>query len=481
MQKRKLKVNFQKIFSVFLCAALSFSLLCINVSAFTFDGEYRSIRDIYSDWFVSTRDFVSGNLTFEQWRNDNIRFQTDLLGTNLFPGSDAELDRYIDELEDKLHNAVEGTDNKVDDSILNIYDKTLETLGIFDFREQFEQWYQDKYGKKYTGKPFPDSDFDFDTAGSNYYIFAIRADGGYEDKYFFYYDGAPLTVYENSRGTRYFCSADLGEVSFKHYQRIFYSNGTWGDWVLTEGTSAINMICSLSASAVTSVYDYINTETNLPLNYWGDIVGGDPVTDWDDEFGGELVAPTITLPEFKDLLTDLDNDLQNSDPDTQDPNKGIEIKITQLINKMHNDLSKVIDVLNDILKKLTEFFNKFVDTFGNFFEKLGEFFQSIFVPSDNYISSTMLDIKAEFDDAFSFAGDLRLIVDCCVDAYKNGSTSSPEICVDVEGCESQTIDFSFLDPNILLIRSILCAAIYATFAFNMYRRIPCYISGGGER
>lgn len=476
MSKRIFKVNFQKIFSVFLCAVLSFSLLCINVSAFTFDGENRSIKDIYSDWFKSTNDFISGNSSFEQWRNANIRFQTDLIGSNLFPGTETELDRYIDEFEDKIHTAVEGSDNKVDDSVLNIFDKTLETIGVFDFREQFENWYQDKYGKEYHGKPFDHEFSDIPTSSYNYYIYSHSQ--GYEYKLFFSYSGKPIKVSETSGGLQYFSGFQLGTITYRKYTRTQYADGQWGEWVKGD-----------EYTGTTSAKYYLNVEgnqtvdsTNLPLQYGDDIKGGEPVTDWDNELGGELVAPSITLPELKDLLIDLDNDLQNSVPSDDSSLKKIELKITQLINKTHNDFSKVIDVLNKILAKLTDFFNTFVDIFSNFFEKLGEFFQSIFVPSDDYISSSMFDIKAEFDEAFSFAGDLRVIVDNCINAYKSGGTRAPDIEISVDGYGSpRKLDFSIFDKSISLVRSVLCAICYASFAFNTYRRIPMYISGGGER
>lgn len=467
-----MKVNFQKILSVLLCVALSFSLLCINVSAFTFDGENRSIKDIYSDWLNSTNDFLNGRSTFEQWRNSNIRFQTDLIGSNLFPGTETELDRYMDEFEDKLHTAVEGSENCVDDSVLKIIDKTIETIGVFDFREQFEQWYQDKYGKEY-GK-HENAFGNFETTGYNYYIYSHYY--SHEYKWFLTYSGKPIKITETSSGVQYFSGSELGTFTYRKYTRYQTADG-WTEWTTSgeyTGTTATKFYLNYEGSETVDI-------TNLPLQIGDDIKGGEPVTDWDSELGGELVAPTITLPELKDLLTDLDNDLQNSEPSDDSPSKKIELKITQLINKMHNDFSKVIDVLNKILAKLTEFFNKFVDTFGNFFEKLGEFFQSIFVPSDDCFSNFMLDIQAEFDDAFSFAGDIRLLCDTAVNAYKNGSTSAPDISVDVDGVGSHNLDLSFFDSNMPLIRSILCAFIYCTFAFNLYRRIPCYISGGGER
>ena len=292
---------------------------------------------------------------------------------------------------------------------------------------------------------------------------------------FFDYNGPAIIVSETSQGYQYFMGSQLGTIHYRRYQRTQYFDGSWSDWQGGQDyTGGVGGKYYLNLDGVSGTSMTVDS-TNLPLKFGDDVTGGDPVTDWDSELGGELVAPTITLPELKDLLTDLDNDLQNSDTDNDNPNKGVELKITQLTNKLHNDLSKVIDYLKKILEEITNFF-------GSFFDNLGEFFQSVFVPQDDYFNNSIMDIKAEFDEAFSFAGDLRVIVDNCITAYKNGGTRAPEIEISIDGYGSpRRLDFSIFDKSISLVRSVLCAICYASFAFNTYRRIPMYISGGGER
>lgn len=459
----------KNIFSVFLAVFLSVIFLSLNCSAFTFDGENRSLSDIYSDWFISTRDFCSGNKSFEEWRNDNVRFQTDLIGSSLFPGSEAELRQYISDIENQLSSAAESTDNKVDDTFIDIFGKAVECVGVFDFRGQFEAWYQDKYGKEY-GKH--DNAFDGDIVpNTQYYIRSEKSTLGFTVIYTVYFnsDLKYFPVYTDDYGYKYieFGSSDIIGTSYYTYsgfeEPYANQNGRFeGD---VSGRYTFQCPNNLYTSGVVLSH-------NLPLTYNGEDYDDGTFQEPDTE--PDLIAPGLTLPEIGDLLTDLDTDITQSDnPDN--PNRGLEIKITQLTNKLHNDLSKVIEYLKKILEKITYFFD-------NFFDMLGEFFQSVFIPQDDYFSSAIMDIKAEFDEAFSFAGDLRLIVDNCLSAYKNGGTNPPEININIDGYgTSHILDFSIFDKSIPLVRSVICAICYASFALSTYRRIPLYISGGGDR
>lgn len=472
------------IFSVMLAVLLSFSILCINVSAFDFDGDTRSHKDIYSDWFNNIKDFCTGQKDYESFVNGNLRFQTDIVASCLYPGSSEELYERVNSLQEQLRTAYESTDNKVDDTFLNFFGEVVEGVGLVDFRQQFEQWYQDKYGKEYGAHENPFSS-NFETTGYSFYIFSHST--GYEHKVFFTYSGAPIKVTESSNGFRYFMGTQLGVITYRLYRRTQYAPGEWGDWEGgKEYTGGISGTYYLNASEA-SGSSFIVDSTNLPLQYGDVVTGGNPVTDWDSELGGEPVAPSITLPEIGDLLTDLDEDLKNSDTDTDNPNKGVEKKITQLTNKLHNDLSKVIDYLKKILDKLIEFFNKFIDNFDNFFDRLGEFFQSVFVPQDDYIYSSIQDIQDEISLKFAFTDSLKSIIVKCFDVYKAGGTKAPTVTFYIKGLGfinsviSHTIDLSDWDDYVKPIRSMICVITYVTFAWNTYRRIPAYVSGVGEQ
>lgn len=461
----------KNISSVFLAVFLSVSMLSINCSAFTFDGENRSLSDIYSDWFISTRDFCSGNKSFEEWRNDNVRFQTDIIGSNLFPGSDAEFRQYISDIENQLSSAAESTDNKVDDTFIDIFGKAVECVGVFDFRGQFESWYQDKYGKEY-GKH--DNAFGGDLVpNTTYYVkLQISSLGQVVFKTLYFNSNSDyFPVYSDGNGYKYVAIRSTDIVGTSYYVYRGYED----PYQSFNGKSEGSVVGQYTFGCP---YDYSTTGRviahNLPLQFNGSDYGDDSFQESDPDSEPELIAPGLTLPEIGDLLTDLNTDVTEADnPDN--PNKGLEIKITQLTNKLHADLSKVIEYLKQILLKISDFFD-------NFFGRLSDFFQSVFIPQDDYFSSAIMDIKAEFDEAFSFAGDLRFIVDSCFSAYKNGGTNPPEININIDGYgTSHKLDFSIFDKSIPLVRSVICAICYASFALSTYRRIPLYISGGGDR
>lgn len=457
----------KNILSVITAALLSVCLLSVNCLAFEFEGENRSFTDIYSDWFLSTRDFVTGQSSFEQWRNSNIRFQTDIIGSNLFPGTENELQSYISEIEEKLQTAVEGTDNKVDDAFI---DTLGGIVGFFDFRSDFEQWYQDKYGKEYyrkdfpSGTPFPDNS----PSGYSYYLNFYESNYSYEHQYIINYSGAPIPVYPTDDGGLYFLGTSVNCTrKIRHRTKSSGEWGEWGDWFGEYSGSLGTARFSLRGDCGGEIV----IGTNLPFDF--STANGD-----DDCVGGgggdgELVAPGLTLPEIGDLLTDLGEDLKNTDSNPDNPNKGVEIKITQLTNKLHNDLSKVIDYLKKILDKLTEFFNKFIDNFDNFFENLGEFFESVFVPQDDYFNNIIMDISAEFDEVFSFGSSLKSNIDYFLDCYN----TTPSNSITLGGYK---ISFAIFDKVINVIRYTIAIPIYFCFAFRTYRKLPVYIKGGAS-
>ncbi len=467
----------KRILSIIIAVVFSVCLLSVNCSAFRFNGDNRTITEAYSEWFQNIKEFLSGNIDFEAFKKNNEQFQADIVGLNLFPTSSDLVCGKIEDFQNYVNSVVDGTSNTVDDTVVDILGQVLEPFGIFDFREQFEQWYQDTYGKEY-GKHENAFDHNFDTNGMNYYIYYHSSSGIYEYKMFLYYDGPALTVYDMKNGSyQYFLGSELGTITYRVYSRVERVDG-WTDWECGD-----TYVSSTSAKFfVKGTADYTVTSTNLPLNYWGDILGGDPVIDWDKEFGGGGESgepPGLTAPEFQDLidkLAELITEMQPDNTTIENTINNIYNKIVNMNNQLHADLSKVIEYLKKILKEVSDFF-------ASFFEKLGEFFQSVFLPEDGYIESALMDIQAAFDDCFSFAGSLKTIVDNAITAYKNGGKNPPEINVKIDGFGlNHKLDFSiFDDSSVELFRSVICAFCYVSFALSTFRRIPLYISGGGDR
>lgn len=473
---KKFKVNFQKLLSVFTALVLSVTLLSLNCFAFNFNGSSRTIQEAYKDWFQSLHDYASGDISSEQFNNACDRFAVDLAYTGIF---------LPDELLAKFANATVsfltgGTNNSEFDSL---FFDTMEKIGLPNFKKEFEEWYEQTYGKKY-GKDENAFSSKYDVSGYSYYIFFDDPQGNHY-KLFINYSGLPITVEKktNASGSitcQYFqCSAVFPCGATRYINDSYDSK--WESDYAQSGVFVLSGNYSYSPK-------WINVQTNLPLNYWGDMVGGDPIIDWDSEFGdGDSTPPSLTPEEFYKFLEDFLLALENSQPDLSTIEgilRAIYNKCCEISNKIQSAsvVQKVSVTVNNVLDKLTEFFNSFIDIFGDFFGKLGEFFQSVFVPSDGYISSSLMDIKAEFDEAFSFAGDLRSIIDTCITSYKNGGKNPPDISIKVDGYGfEQKLDFSVFNGCIDLLRSVFCAFIYCTFAWNTYKRIPLYISGGGEQ
>ena len=460
-----MKKNF---LSVLLAILLSSCLLSVNCFAFDFDGDTRTYQDIYSDWFANIKDFCTGQKDFDSFVAGNQRFQTDIVASALYPGSSEELNERISTIQEQLRSASESTDNSVDDTFVDVFGAVLETTGLVDFRQQFETWYQDKYGKEYGKHDLPNVD-DL-RPNTRYYIRCEKFVLGFTVIYTAYFnsDLNYFPVYTDDYGYKYieFGSSDIIGTSYSTYsgfeEPYASQNGRFeGD---VSGRYTFQCPNDLYTNGVVLSH-------NLPLTLNGE--NYDDGT-FEDTSEPDLVAPTISLPEIGDLLTDLETDI-NETNDPNNPNKGIELKITKLMNKLHADLSEVIAYLKKIFLKICDFFD-------NFFDRLSEFFQSIFIPQDDYFNNTLLDIQAAFDEAFSFAGDLRLIVDTCISSYKNGGTNPPEIDINIDGYgTSHKLDFSIFDKTISLVRSVICAVCYASFALSTYRRIPLYISGGGDK
>ena len=85
-------------------------------------------------------------------------------------------------------------------------------------------------------------------------------------------------------------------------------------------------------------------------------------------------------------------------------------------------------------------------------------------------------LKLRLQDKFSFATDLKRLVDTAITSYSN-TNENPIISFSIYE-HDYSIDFSAFDDNIDVIRFMLVAFIYLTYAWRTYRKIPSYINGG---
>lgn len=85
-------------------------------------------------------------------------------------------------------------------------------------------------------------------------------------------------------------------------------------------------------------------------------------------------------------------------------------------------------------------------------------------------------LKLRLQEKFSFMIDLKNLIDTAVTSYSN-TNENPVITFSVYENE-YSIDFSFFNEHIDVIRFMLVAFTYLTYAWHTYRKIPSYINGG---
>lgn len=474
----------KKIISLIIAVALAVSCLSVNVFAvIEFDGTSKTNQELWSAWLKEFKDFTADPAN----KADDMIKANHALTVGLAKNGQTAIGNTSADIGDFLGSMTEEicTTGRISDDTLTKFRNIFSEEGFQCDNEAFEQWYQDKFGKNYRPKAM------INGKEGDYYIKTESADGNYKYIYILKYSGAPLTVYKNNAGVQYFSGQDMGLFSYRCYTKIKYSTGEWGDWVKGNwyDNSSTTSIFALGNTVALYSYDRINTTTNLPLNYWGDIIGGDPITDWDslgDDFA-EGEGEGLTADELGDLTDDLLQALLDNMPDLTTTNgilQAIYRKCCEISNKIGKQATNVykqtLQGIQTSLDKVnafcSEFWGKFTDTM-----------QSLFVPADDYLLDSLEDIQDEFSLKFAFAESLKKILTKCFDVYKAGGSKAPNVTFRITGLGflnsiiSHTIDLSDWDAYVKPIRAMVCVITYATFAWNTYRRIPAYVSGVGEQ
>lgn len=87
-------------------------------------------------------------------------------------------------------------------------------------------------------------------------------------------------------------------------------------------------------------------------------------------------------------------------------------------------------------------------------------------------------VKSHFYEKAGFITELRNICDTAITAYMN-SNNTVSFDFTYNG-KSFNINFDFWEQYMPMFRFMLAAVIYLCFAWRTYRKIPSYISGGGD-
>lgn len=460
----------KKVIAVFMAVVMAVSCLSVNAMAFEFDSSDRTRQEAFADWFKALQEFAKDPVNkADDMVKANHRFNVDMIALGY--------EDNLDIINGITSGFVPGYD-KFNDEALNQLTHLLNKYGVETPKQQFEDWYQNKYGKdyyKHNLTPYPTS--------SQYYLFYERYEG--EEKFRVFiesYDGTPLTVKEDENG-KYFEGKELGKVAYKMYKKNIKNikTGEWSEWFAINDDWSIGYVsqykCYLDEIFVRNGCP-MHIQTNLPLNYWGDIIGGDPVTDWSelgDDFVSEDIPEGLTPDEFNDFLSDLLNDLKDSMPDLSTVEgilQAIYRKCCSIDGKIGKQVTNVYKQTLQGIQICLDKVNAFCSSFWTDFSKS---MQTLFIPEENYVSDKYDALIETFNNKFGFASDIKSEIDDCITLLDKPPVSTFSI-----HYKSIKLDLSLFDSYIDLIRYCIAIPIYFVFIVRIYRKTPWYMQGGGE-
>lgn len=286
-----------------------------------------------------------------------------------------------------------------------------------------------------------------------------------------------------------------------------------------------NQIVGYSDGDVTCRNVYVNgkifTDSPVVMGY----LGQDDVNtfifygDWRYDNGDEATDNITDLPEKKippydddgltdddliDFLEDLLNDLQLQYPDLStiegllrailvklgtldsDNDNELLMQILAAIQALKNngetaDNSELLKMLEDLKSALVF---KDDEKTSSLADMLNTLVQNQVRRSDITIDSSLYNqryalIEAKLLGKFSFISEIKNFVQYAIDSYSK-TENSPTIRIDLFNYQ-HTIDFSVFDGSINLVRWIVAAFVYLSYAFATFRKIPGYINGGDNQ
>lgn len=205
-----------------------------------------------------------------------------------------------------------------------------------------------------------------------------------------------------------------------------------------------------------------------------------------------------------DFLGDLLNDLQMDFPDLSTI-EGLLRAILAKLGTLDSDndtelLSQILTAIealknsgetadnSELLKSLEELKSALIfkdgDKISSLAEMLNTLVQNQVRRSDITIDPKLYNqryalIEAKLLGKFSFISEIKNFVQYAIDSYSN-TENSPTISIDLFNYQ-HIIDFSAFDDSINLIRWIVAAFVYLSYAFSTFRKIPSYINGGDNQ
>lgn len=252
--------------------------------------------------------------------------------------------------------------------------------------------------------------------------------------------------------------------NFNYAESTFY-----GDWRLENGEKASEDISELPEKT--------------PPNYDDDSVPEDDLIDFLEDLLNDLQLQFPDLSTIEGLLRAILGKLGTLDSDNDNE---LLMQILVAIQALKNngetaDNSELLNTLEELKNALVF---KDGDKVSSLAELLNTLVQNQVRRSDITIDPKLYNqryalIEAKLLGKFSFISEIKNFVQYAIDSYSK-TDNSPTITIDLFN-NQYTIDFSMFDGSINLVRWLVAAFIYMSYAFATFRKIPGYINGGDNQ
>ena len=443
-------MKFKRLLAVVLACIMCISVLVIPASANVTNipsNMSHFINDVYED--------------FQAYRNGNISLTDflDLYAKNCLKWgynnvSDAShikdvllglQNLGVDVPDAWLKYYYEYNDIEKDDSELAGYGAILKSYGVYNGKKYVSAIYYGQKGELYNYHSNKDG-------GVQYVQFTLP----YEKA--IYYD-------RNSDEIRTDNNANI--ISSTYY----YDNPSWamlGNWVPRNGTGTTDGIVSDLPDKPAPSFDDMSD---------------DDLIDFLDKLLEDLRLSYPDLSNLEGLLNAILAKLGTLDSDNDNE---LLMQILAAIQALKNngetaDNSELLNTLEELKNALVF---KDGDKVSSLAELLNTLVQNQVRRSDITIDPSLYNqryalIEAKLFGKFSFISEIKNFVQYAIDSYSN-TENLPTITIDLFNYQ-HTIDFSAFDGSINLIRWIVAAFVYLSYAFATFRKIPGYINGGDNQ
>lgn len=280
----------------------------------------------------------------------------------------------------------------------------------------------------------------------------------------------------------------------------YTDNSHNADTVIYEYTD----VTSIGGAFLNDIYNYAETLFYGDWRYENGDEASDKITELPEKVPPNFDDDSLTDDDLIDFLEDLLNDLQLQYPDlstiegllrailtklgTLDSDNDNELLMQILVaiqalknNGETSDNSELLKMLEDLKSALVF---KDDEKTSSLADMLNTLVQNQVRRSDITIDSSLYNqryalIEAKLLGKFSFISEIKNFVQYAIDSYSK-TENSPTIKIDLFNYQ-HTIDFSAFDSSINLVRWIVAAFVYLSYAFATFRKIPGYINGGDNQ